>query len=175
MKILIMLSLLISNVFAQELPKEDSPCNWGSSCIDYSGLDVVFARAASVLNTAGITEQRYNGTYYQRAVGDDCHEAVKAAKEKMLFNHPEMACDGNYDGVKDEIYCGATNHGPELLGESCMKSSDGKIVAWIRCDNNSKPIKTRSAKAQRDAYMFYLIMRKNDAESRVKVNRQRLR
>ncbi len=173
MKILIMLSLLISHAFAQELPKEESPCNWGSSCIDYDGLDTVFARAASVLNTVGVTEQRYNGTYYQRATGENCHEAVKAAKDKMIFNHPEMRCDGNYDGVKDEIYCGATNHGPELMSESCMKSSKGEIVAWIKCDNTYRPSKPKSAKARRDAFMFFLIMKKSDANSRVQANRSR--
>lgn len=174
MKIFILVSaLVLTSAFAQSLPKEKSPCNWGSSCIDYAGLDTIFARAASVLNTAGVTEQRYNGIYYQRATGENCHEAVKAAKEKMLFNHPEMRCDGNYDGVKDEIYCGALNTGPELLDETCMKSSSGETVAWIKCDNSYEPIKVKSAKAQRDAFMFFLIMKKSDANSRVQVNRSR--
>jgi hypothetical protein len=171
--LILMLSLFVSSVFAQTLPAERSPCNWGSSCIDYEGLDTVFARVASVLNTAGVTNQRYNGTYYQRATGENCQQAVKAAKDKMLFNHPEMSCDGNYDGVKDEIYCGATNHGPELLSESCMRSSKGEIVAWIKCDNTNRSSKPRSAKAQRDAFMFYLIMKKDDAQSRVQANRYR--
>lgn len=122
--------LLSLSVMAQKLPKEKSPCNWGSSCIDYKGLDVIFSRLASMLNTVGLTSQKYPGVYYQRATGRTCKQAFAEAKNKMRFNHHELVCDGN------ELYCGAANVGPKLLGNSCSQSSDGKIVAWLVCDNS---------------------------------------
>lgn len=140
MKITIALILtgFITSAFAQALPKEDSPCAWGSHCVRYRKvLDGIFTPPASLLNNAGVTNVRYPGVYYQRGEASNCNEAKEEAKEKLLFNHPEFECRkaSNPSGIA----CEAMNIGPRLVGGSCMKSKSGKVVAWLKCDTTRDP------------------------------------
>jgi hypothetical protein len=171
---LLILSLIFSSwAISGELPKEESPCNWGSTCINFDGLNTVFSRGAIVLNTMGLTNKLYPGIYYQRATGSNCGEAVREAKEKMLFNHPEFRCDGNYDNIRDDINCGAINHGPELIGGTCTRSSKGETVAWIKCDNSYTPGRPQSHMAKRDAFMYVRWLTNKDKLDREAANRSK--
>jgi hypothetical protein len=128
------MALFSSSVFAQRLPPESRPCALGSHCVQYSGiLNNVFSRGGGVLNAVGVTRQRFPGSiYHQRAIGRNCAEATTNARNRLLFNYPELECSG-----ANGIYCGASNRGPELVGGSCMRSRQGEVVAWLVCDNNN--------------------------------------
>lgn len=130
--------LLTTSVLAQSLPKEESPCNWGSTCVRYrNALDSLFSPPGRVLNTVGITDISYPGVYYQRAIGKNCADAQENAREKLVFNHPEFECNRAMNPTG--IACEAQNIGPKLVKGSCMKSSKGEVVAWIKCDTTRSP------------------------------------
>lgn len=136
--IVFLMSSFMSLAFAQALPKEDSPCAWGSNCIRYRKiLDGIFSPPAGLLNTVGVTNISYPGVYYQRAEASNCKDAQEDAREKLVFNHPEFQCRNESNPVG--IACEAANIGPRLVGGSCMRSSSGKVVAWIKCDTTRDP------------------------------------
>lgn len=133
-----LMTCFASVAFAQALPKEDSPCAWGSHCVRYRKiLDGIFSPPAGLLNKIGATNISYPGVYYQRGEASNCRDAKEEAKEKLLFNHPEFECKASHN--PSGISCEAANIGPRLVGGKCMRSKSGKVVAWLRCDTTRDP------------------------------------
>lgn len=137
-KLALLATFISTTAFAQALPKEDSPCAWGSHCVRYRKvLDGIFSPPAGLLNKIGATNISYPGVYYQRGEASNCNAAKEEAKEKLLFNHPEFACSASHN--PSGISCEAANIGPRLVGGKCMRSKSGKVVAWIKCDTTRDP------------------------------------